>query len=446
MLRVAESVDAYRVRRQQLLSGVSARLREVGIDAAFGELRGYYDLYGAVPEGLTGLIVRQPGDPGQMQVTVVGAHRTAPPGEGGLSADRRLWVRDVDIRYELDGDDEVVFEVSTLEGTGDGPGNPPAIWAPRQLTRDGEAAVDAIRLWYGYRDSWRTTPPTARPDRRRAARMREVAARRAAAEAARIRLTVDTSAVPAPHRPRLTEDLARLDPAQLCFHFPRDRQGRYVKSAVVALSAYHDAPLTKRGPWLAVVVDGDTLVVGVLPLIGANQDHRWDASPWLWRTGHGDATVEERWQVPDAERARPAVDLLDRNAVADALTLCGVDVAPDIAALLAGYPISYQHARYTDTWVGRLYEQLPTCAPWRLAHAYRVCEAQRQAGRRRPAAPEPIPLFGLKGLNQQAKPMLAIGTRDGVPRLTMVWTASNARVPRTLWERPADLTAALVPR
>jgi hypothetical protein len=54
-----------------------------------------------------------------------------------------------------------------------------------------------------------------------------------------------------------------------------------------------------------------------------------------------------------------------------------------------------------------------------------------------------VPLFGLTGLNQQRRPMLALDLRGGVPELRMVWTGSNARLPRALWERPADLDAAL---
>jgi hypothetical protein len=354
----------------------------------------------------------------------------------------------VDIRYGLDGD-ELLFEVSTLEGLdgvegleglaagGDGPGDPAAIWAPRRLTGDEQAAVDAVRLWYGYRDSFRATPPKASPKRRRTALEREVATRRRMAALARIWVSAKASAVPEPFRPTLTEDLARLDEAQLRFHFPRDRQGRFVKGAVVGLASYHDGPPNKLGPWLAARIDGDTIVVHIAQVIGPNQDHRWDSSPWLWSTAHRDTPTAERWQVPDVEAARPVVELLDRNAVAEALTVCGVAVSPSVAALLDGYPISYGYTRYTDTWVGRLYEELPRSAPWRLAHAYQVCRSYRPAG-------EPLPLFGLKGMDQQAKPVLAVYAPDGVPTLTLTWTASNARVPRTLWERPADLTAALL--
>ncbi|GFJ88527.1 hypothetical protein Prum_021690 [Phytohabitans rumicis] len=362
-----------------------------------------------------------------MQVTVVAARR-----------DGDTWVRDVELEYDIDG--EVVFEVSTLEGRGDGPGNPPAVWAPRRLVREPEAVVDAIRLWHGYRDMLRATAPRADPARRQAELARQVEARRSAAAAARVRLAVDASAVPPQQSRALARHLAELDQAQLCFHFPRDRFGRYAKSAVVALTGYQ-AGLSKRGPWLAVRADGDELAVSVEALIGANQDHRWDRLPWLWSTAHRDVTAEQRWQVPDADQARPILALLDRHALADALTRCGVDVDTRLAALLDGYPISYQYARYTDTWVKTLYEQLRTCAPWRLAAAYQVWQDERQTARR-PAA-EPIALFGLKGLSQSVKPMVALDTRDGACRLTMTWSGSNARLTRALWECPADLKAEL---
>ncbi|MEV8516795.1 hypothetical protein [Dactylosporangium sp. NPDC051484] len=431
--------DRHRSLREQLLAGISARLREVGIEAVFDTLVPYYDLYGSAPGGLTGLVVHEPTGAGRMQVTAVAARRTVPPGEGGLSADRHTWVRDVDLEYDLAGD--VVFEVTTLEGPGDGPGDPPAVWAPRLLIRVEEAVVDAIRLWHGYRDTLRSTPPAADADRRRAVLARQVGARHSAAAAARVRLAVDDSAVPPHQRPVLAAHLAELDHAQLCFHFPRDRSGRYVGNAVVALAGY-EAGLSKRGPWLAVRADGDELAVSVEALIGANQDHRWDRLPWLWSTAHRDAVAARRWQVPDAEHARPVVALLDRHALADALTLCGVDVDAELAALLAGYPISYRHAQYTDTWVKTLYEQLRDCAPWRLAAAYRVWQDERRSARR--PAGEPIALFGLKGLNQQAKPMVAVETRDGVCRLRMIWSGSNARLTRALWECPADLNAELL--
>jgi hypothetical protein len=97
---------------------------------------------------------------------------------------------------------------------------------------------------------------------------------------------------------------------------------------------------------------------------------------------------------------------------------------------------------HTDAWVQRLYGQLQNSAPWRFGTAYRVWQREHQTASR--PVSRPIALFGLGGLNQQRKPMVALELRDGMPRLLMIWTASNSRLPRTLWERPADLEAALL--
>ena len=89
----------------------------------------------------------------------------------------------------------------------------------------------------------------------------------------------------------------------------------------------------------------------------------------------------------------------------------------------------------------RLHDQLQLSAPWRLAAAYAVHQEERRAVRRPDG--EPVALFGLKGLNQQSKPMVGLDSHNGAPRLRMIWTAANARLSRELWECPADLHAAL---
>ncbi|GAA3453258.1 hypothetical protein [Dactylosporangium matsuzakiense] len=428
MTAVAEALDRHERRRRAALAGVSARLRAVGIEPAFGVLTQYYDFYGKVPTGLTGLTVDEPHGTGRMQVTVVAAERLVPPGEGGLSADGHVWTRDVDIEHDLPAAADLVFEVTLLEGPAEASG---AMWAPRRLVRDEEAVVDAVRLWHGYREMLRATPPKPATTRRRSARARLSAARRDAAASPMVRRP---AAVPPPLRAHLDG----LDDARLAFHFPRDRSGRYARSAVVALAGDGTA-LSRRGPWLSARADGAALVVGVEPLIGANQDHRWDRLPWLWSNDETPAAV--RWQVDDPGRARATVERLDAFAVAEALTACGVEVDADLTALLNGYPVAYGLARHTDTWVKRLYDQLQLSAPWRLAAAYAVHQQERRAVRRPDG--EPVALFGLKGLNQQSKPMVGLDAPGGGPRLRMIWTASNARLPRALWECPADLLAEL---
>lgn len=425
---MAQVNDAHRLRRQQLLAGVATRLRDVGVDATFEAVERYRDINGATPDGLTGLVVRQAAADARMQVTVLRVRRVAPPASG-----TGTWVRGLDLSYDLDEDaDEggygaVVFEVTQLEDPDDGLGHSRST-AARHLVDDEQAVVEAIQLWLGYRESWRCVPAAKanpRPPQPIPVDVQDHA---------------DLSLVPLARRPELVTHLADVAPAQLCLHFPRDRVGRYAKRVAVALAGYGPA-LSKRGPWLVARAEGDSVRLGVEELIGTNQDHRWDSSPWLWRTSHADATPEQRWQASDAELVRPLVELLRDNQAAEALTLAGVDVDRDIGTLLAGYPTRHLRVEYTATWVTRLHDQLRGAAPWRFATAYRVWQRERQQAKRPDT--DPVILFGLKGLSQTRKPVVALEIYDGVPRLVMAWSGSNFRVPRTLWERPADLEAAL---
>ncbi|MDQ7903871.1 hypothetical protein RB614_04970 [Phytohabitans sp. ZYX-F-186] len=430
--------DPHRERRRALLAGIAGRLREAGIETAFGPLETYRDFYGALPAGTAGLVCEQPPTTARLQVTAIRVRRTLPPGQGGLSPDRRSWVRDADVTYDLDGDGEPAFEVTMLEDPDDGLGHSRDTSAQRTVTADEQAVVDAARLWYGYRHTLRATPPAADPRRERARLRREVERRDAAAAQPDLRTDVAGALVPAGDA--LAGDLDRLDPALLCWHFPRDRGGRYARRAVVALARYGPDP-GKRGPWLTARVRDGALALGVEPLIGVNQDHRWDATPWLWSGTGRDATAADRWQVAGPEQARPLTDLLDAYDLGAALEAAGVRVDGDVAALLDGFPTRYLRAAHTDAWVAALYTGLARSAPWRFAAAYDTWRRER-AGLGRPAT-GPIPLFGLTGLNQQRRPMLALDHRGGVPELRMVWTGSNARLSRALWERPADLDAAL---
>jgi hypothetical protein len=424
--------DPHRERRRALLAGVAGRLRAAGIEAAFGPLESYRDFYGALPAGTAGLVCEQPPTTARLQVTAILVRRTLPPGEGGLSPDRRAWVRDADVTYDLDGGGEPAFEVTMLEDPDGGLGHTRDTSAQRTVTADEQAVVDTARLWYGYRHTLRGTPPEADLRRERARLRREIERRDAAAAAP------DVRTVPARDAP--AGDLDRLDAGLLCWHFPRDRGGRYARRAVVALAPYGPDP-AKRGPWLTARARDGALALGVESLIGVNQDHRWDATPWLWSAAGRHASAHQRWQVASAEEARPLAALLDTHDVAAALEAAGVRADPDVAGLLDGFPTRYLRAAYTDAWVAALYGGLARSAPWRFAAAYETWRRER-AARGRPAG-GPVPLFGLTGLNQQRRPMLALDLRGGVPELRMVWTGSNARLPRALWERPADLDAAL---
>jgi hypothetical protein len=92
----------------------------------------------------------------------------------------------------------------------------------------------------------------------------------------------------------------------LALHFPRERNGRFLRAAVwVALASLDGAPLHLRGRWLTVRAKADDLYVGVDDLICANQAYRWNSTPWMWGTAAGATpSPSERWQLDNVAQAR----------------------------------------------------------------------------------------------------------------------------------------------
>ena len=237
--------------------------------------------------------------------------------------------------------------------------------------------------------------------------------------------------------PPQADHAADVDPALLCWHFPRDRTGRYQRSAVVALTPCEAGRPHLRGRWLTARADGDRLLLAVRDLIPANQRHRWDVTPWLWHRRHARAPALRRWQVGHPAEAAPAFEALRNGRMAEALARCGVHADPQITRLLAGEPTRLYRAGLTATWVATLYAGLADAAPWRLAAAHRQWREGRQALGL--AARHPIPLFGLGGMTQARKPKVALdATADG-PLLRLYYTGGSAVLPRSLWTLPADL-------
>ncbi len=427
-------------KRSHLLGGVAARLGAMGIPASMATLERYSSAYSGPPEGVTGLVCRHPASTAAAQVTVMRARRRRP--SGALPGpDGHDWTRDLDLDYRVDADGDLYFEVTVLEDPDGGLRHGRQTSAQRFLTGDEQSVVDAILLWYGHRAILRSTPPPAPAARTVLRRSRaDTATRNASAAQPDVRVAVTFTAVPVAQRRALASDVAAVDPRTLCWFFPRRRGGRYAQRVAVALAGY-GADLARRESWLVVRAVDDTLILDTEQLIGANQTYRWDAVRWQWHRDYRDAPSAERWQVDDPDEIRSCVELLDGHAVAEALAGASVAVDDDIAALLDGYPTRYLRARYTDVWVRTLYRELVTSAPWRFGWAYQVWRRERtQLGR---PSNRPVVLCGLTGLNQLKRPTLALVERDGRPRLEMLWTASNARLPRALWQRPADLEAAL---
>jgi hypothetical protein len=93
----------------------------------------------------------------------------------------------------------------------------------------------------------------------------------------------------------------------LALHFPRERNRRFLRAAVVgvALASLDGAPRHIRGRWLTVRAKADDLYVGVEDLIGANQAYPWNSTPWMWdRRRCQRPSPSERWTIPTSPGGR----------------------------------------------------------------------------------------------------------------------------------------------
>jgi hypothetical protein len=300
-----------------------------------------------------------------------------------------------------------------------------------ELAANPQAAADVLKLWVSRASLFRCKLPAADPDARARTDRRRYEHRQAAAAAAKVDL--------APVSPQDARYAADVDPALLCWHFPRDRTGRYQRSAVAALAPCGDGRPHLRGRWLTAHADGDRLVPEIRDLIPANQRHRWDVTPWLWHRRHARAPALLRWQVGHPAEAAPAFEALRNGMMAEALAQCGVHADTQITRLLTGEPTRLRRARLTATWVCSLYAGLAEAAPWRLAAAHQVWKEGREALGL--PARQPIPLFGLGGMTQARKPKVALDTTADGPLLRLHFTGGSAVLPWSLWTLPADLVA-----
>lgn len=345
--------------------------------------------------------------------------------------------------YDLDTPGEIVYELQISENDDGASGHGPRPLVLFRLVADAQATADELILWTRRADLFRVAVPA--PDQSRQTRQarRCFEHRQAAAAAPQVHTAEpldDTPADPAT-ADLIAADLAALDHSALCWHFPRDRTGRYQRSAVVALAAYGGRRPHLRDRWLTVRADGERLVVSVQDLIGANQRHRWDGTRWLWDRRHAAATRATRWQVGRPAQAAPGFDALRRGALAEAFALAGVQVDDHIAKLLDGRPNLLSRCELTATWVAALYDGLAEVAPWRLAQAGRSWQEGR-AALGLPARGS-IVLFGLGGMGRLRKPKIALELRGDTAVLRLVFSGSNAVLPRSLWTVPADLAGHL---
>jgi hypothetical protein len=336
------------------------------------------------------------------------------------------WGRDPHQGYDLASPGALVYELQVHEEDDGAGGHGPRPVVVFELVDGEQAAADALILWWFRSGLFHATPPGPDP---RADRRRERAEqhRRTAAAEPQVRL--------GPLPAAAADAAARLDPAALSRNFPRAHDGHFHRSAIVALAPIDDVALHRRGGWLAARRDGDGLALTVAELIGANQAHRWDVTPWLWDS-RVRATRRKRWQVDRADQARPILAALRSGEVAHALEIAGVAADDQVTRLLTGAPTRSFRAELAERWVQRLHTGLADAAPWRFAEACRVwrSEVSTRSGR----GSRPVTLFGLKGLNQARKPKIALDLDGGTPVVRLVFTAGNLVLPRSLWTVPPD--------
>ena len=408
--------EAQAAQRRALLGPVARLCIEAGVPVGMGRL----DRPGEA--SVVALACAAPDGSWSATLTVV---RARP-----ISAEYRdwngRWGRDPHEGYDLASPGALIYELQVHEEDDGGTGHGPRPVVAFELVDGEQAAADALILWWLRPGLFHTAPPGPDP---RADRRRERAEehRRAAAAAPQVRL--------GPLPAAASDAAGRLDPAALCRNFPRAHDGHFHRSAVVALAPIGEVALNRRGGWLATRRDGDGLALTVEELIGANQAHRWDVTPWLWDS-RVRTTRSKRWQVTRAEQARPALAALRAGEVARALEIAGVAADDQVSRLLAGTPTRSFRAELAERWVHRLYAGLADAAPWRFAEAYRVWRSEVDTRRSRGA--RPVTLFGLRGLNQARKPKIALDLDGGTPILRLVFTAGNLLLPRSLWTVPPD--------
>jgi hypothetical protein len=228
-------------------------------------------------------------------------------------------------------------------------------------------------------------------------------------------------------RERLDADLSALAAARVSYLFPRGEDGRVRLGTTVLLETYGAEVDRGRRPWLHVSSPTSrrtrTLTIGLEPLIGPNHEHRWDAERWAWDGRRTPRSLARAWGHPTgaaAARMRRCLDDLDRGHLDEALGRYGITYSAQVAAVLAGVPLSTGHAHLADRWRSALAHGLQRSAPWKWANA---------------ATRKPQRLFTFPGQRQARKASLMLVEEDGVPRLTVEHTGTNRRLASSAWSR-----------
>ena len=419
-------LDEHAAQRAELLAPVRELCGRAGVQTEAGPMPP--ERYGRQP-AVMGLRHVAADGSWDAFVTVVRGHPQKPQAQQASGRYARA-------SYSLSSPGELVYEVQVHEEDDHGSGHGPRPLVVFEVVGTPQAAADVVTLWASRASLFRYSPPDAKPERTARQEKRRFDHRRAAALSPK----VDATAVP----PEGGPDVAAVDQSLLCWNFPRERYGRYSRSAVVALAPCGDGRAGRphlAGTWLTARADGDALALEVRGLVPADQAHRWDVTPWLWNRHHRDAPAMLRWQLPEADDARTAFTALREGKIRAALEEHGVLVDASISRLLDGEPTRLFRADLTEKWVRNLYAGLADAAPWRLAAAYTTWREGRDALGLRTT--DPVTLFGLGGMSQTRKPKVALDMTPAGPVLRFRYTGGTAVLSRSLWTIPPDLEASL---
>ena len=216
---------------------------------------------------------------------------------------------------------------------------------------------------------------------------------------------------------------AAVDPAALCWFFPREHGGRYRRSAVVALAPCRDGRPHLSGPWLTARADGDRLW-----LRSVTSSRRTRRTAGMPPRGCGTSVTRTRRQHTTgkpATRATSARRLLAarRRTPVRARAVRGPR-RPGHQHAAGRRTTRMFRAELTDNRVAGLHAGLADAAPRRLAAAYgtvRGVKAGTRSGRAQPTRGWPPPASrkpapAATSINRATSPRMMIDRPRAQPR------------------------------
>ena len=214
--RHAPESEAHAEQRRRLLDPVAQICEQSSVSVA----RGWFSPRGR-PASIAALVCAADDSSWDAMLTVVRAQRL--PAEHQIY--NKPWSRDPHTGYDLASSGKVLYELQIHEDDDGGTGHGPRPLVVFELYEQAEAAAEALIQWWRRPAQFRTRPPVPNPRARQRRAARIAKHRRSASASPRVQFAASVVA----------GDVATVDQAALSVHFPRDRSGSFLRSAMVAL-------------------------------------------------------------------------------------------------------------------------------------------------------------------------------------------------------------------